>query len=546
MKPSPQPYEFEQFDPSRSRLALRDKLAHNPTCLVQTFKRVIALSLAVLMLPLAEGELLAQDQQPPAQGYSYNDPYDGQYNSGQQPDYGQHAYPDADQQNSQPDYGQAQPASQPLNLGQLEQLVAPVALYPDTLLAQVLAASTYPTQVMQADRWLRSQSPDQIAQGADVQNWDPSVKALTAFPQVLAEMDQNLQWTTDLGNAYYNQPQDVLEAVQIMRRRAQLAGTLQSTPQERVSYDQGNIELTPPNPQFVYVPAYNPWGVYGAAVTPYPGFSLFGIVESFLGSAVVRYGVGIAMAAFTHMTWGWLAWGLSWLTHSLLFNRANYFSASSTVIDRGFPHGGPRARFWHEAVSGYGPRWSNYNATSRRPYVPRPLMRNAGNRLAENSRSTYSRGHSMPAHLIRNVPRPAIEAHNRPPAASGFRSGFLSADRAPGSYAARSEIYRGSSGVDPRAHSYRSSSRSSSGTFPRPAPRYSPAYHVRESAVFSQSRASSNFLGGGHASRSFHVDRPHGLKPFSGGRHFGGGHSGEGHHSSGHHPGGHSGGRHHH
>ena len=91
--------------------------------------------------------------------------------------------------------------------------MAPIALYPDTLVAQVLAASTYPAQVVDADRWRQAQgyaSPDQIAAGADAQTWDPSLKALTAFPQVLAEMDRNLQWTTDLGNAYYNQPQDVL------------------------------------------------------------------------------------------------------------------------------------------------------------------------------------------------------------------------------------------------------------------------------------------------------------------------------------------------
>ena len=121
----------------------------------------------------------------------------------------------------------AKAPARPLDAVQLEQLVAPIALYPDTLVAQVLAASTYPGQIADADHWRQMQgyaSADQIAAGADVQNWDPSVKALTAFPQVLAQMDRNLQWTTDLGNAYYNQPQDVLEAVQVMRRRAQAAG----------------------------------------------------------------------------------------------------------------------------------------------------------------------------------------------------------------------------------------------------------------------------------------------------------------------------------
>jgi hypothetical protein len=232
----------------------------------------------------------------------------------------------------------------------LQQLVAPIALYPDTLVAQVLAASTYPQQVAEADRWRQAQGyapAEQIADGADAQAWDPSVKALTAFPQVLAELAGNLPWTTDLGNAYYNQPQDVLEAVQVMRQRAQAAGNLRSTPQEVVRYDQGNIEVEPANPQFVYVPAYNPWAVYGAPVSPYPGFSLLAALGSFFGSAFgsspVRFGLGIALSAFSHASWGWLAWGLSWLTHSVLFHQSNYYSHSATVADWGFAHGGRRA-----------------------------------------------------------------------------------------------------------------------------------------------------------------------------------------------------------
>ncbi len=105
-------------------------------------------------------------------------------------------------------------------------MVAPIALYPDALVAQILAASTYPTQVVEADRWVQSQGsvpPEQLAAGANAQNWDPSVKALVAFPSVLAQMDRNIQWTTDLGNAYYNQPDDVMSAIQMMRGRAQAA-----------------------------------------------------------------------------------------------------------------------------------------------------------------------------------------------------------------------------------------------------------------------------------------------------------------------------------
>ena len=144
--------------------------------------------------------------------------------------------------------------------------MAPIALYPDALVAQVLAAATYPTQVVEADRWRQAQGnapAEQIAAGAETQNWDPSVKALTAFPTVLAQMDRNLQWTTDLGNAYYNQPQDVMDAVQAMRQKAEAAGQLRSTPQQVVTNDDGAITIAPANPAVVYVPVYDPWVVYG-------------------------------------------------------------------------------------------------------------------------------------------------------------------------------------------------------------------------------------------------------------------------------------------
>src|SRR5437868_1099124 len=121
---------------------------------------------------------------------------------------------------------------------QLQQLVAPIALYPDALVAQILAASTYPDQVVEADRWLQ-QHPDlkgeQLGQEVDKQPWDPSVKALTKFSSVLANMDKNLSWTSSLGDAYVNQQQDVMDAVQAMRQKAKAAGNLNSTSQEKVT-----------------------------------------------------------------------------------------------------------------------------------------------------------------------------------------------------------------------------------------------------------------------------------------------------------------------
>src|SRR5947208_14436394 len=154
----------------------------------------------------------------------------------------------------------AQPAVQPAQVTpeHLQQLVAPIALYPDELVAQVLAASTYPTEIVEANRWLQENSSLKDAQLADAvekQSWDPSVKALTQFPSVLANMDKNLSWTSALGDAYVNHQQQVMDAVQAMRRRAKDAGNLQTTSQQNAVDEGSQIQIVPANPEVVYVPA---------------------------------------------------------------------------------------------------------------------------------------------------------------------------------------------------------------------------------------------------------------------------------------------------
>ena len=288
-----------------------------------------------------------QYQQPPAYGQqSY--PQQGYPQQGD----GQQAYNDPTQSFAAP----YQPA-QALSPDHLEQMVAPIALYPDNLVSMVLAASTYPAQVAAADQWLHMQGgapPEQIAAGANAQtSWDPSVKALTAFPQVLDQMTENLQWTTDLGNAYYNQPQDVMQTIQVMRSRAQEAGNLQTTPQQEVIEDQGNIEIAPPTPQVVYVPVYDPWAAYGQPVDPYPGFNVFGAIGSFVGNAFLQWGPGIAVQAFAVTPFGWLGWGLDWLAHAIFFGGDVWCTHSGSVHDWGFAHGG--GRYWgaHGEMAGY-------------------------------------------------------------------------------------------------------------------------------------------------------------------------------------------------
>src|SRR5579862_3566475 len=134
----------------------------------------------------------------------------------------------------------------------LQQLVAPIALYPDALVAQILAASTYPTEIVEADRWM-DQHPDlksqQLGEEVNKQPWDPSVKALTEFPSVLANMDKNLSWTSSLGDAYVNQEQDVMSAIQLMRKRAEKAGHLKSTSQQNVTQQGQTIVIEPADPE---------------------------------------------------------------------------------------------------------------------------------------------------------------------------------------------------------------------------------------------------------------------------------------------------------
>jgi hypothetical protein len=531
-------------------------------------RRLVALATALILASMVHGKLFAQqvpesgqyaqDQQ--SQDQQSEDNYHQPGYAQQQPN-GQDSYapPAPGQQNSEQGYGQAQP----LNSQDLEQLVAPIALYPDALIAQVLTASTYPAQVADADRWRRAQgyaSPAQIVAGADAQPWDPSIKALTAFPQVLAQMDQNLNWTTELGNAYYNQPQDVLEAVQVMRQRAQAAGNLRSSPQETVSYDQGNIELAPANPQVVYVPAYNPWAVYGQPVAPYPGFSLLGALGSFLGSSfgspfgssAVRFGLGIAMTAFTHMPWGWLGWGLNWLAQSVLFHQSNYFSRSTTVADWGLPHGGPRAFSWRgtratngpdRTFGGYGRPGVGYGG-SRSPGFARTRDEDAH----AGRRGELSHGFGTSGTGYRPTSREPNKGFQSAVARSGENTSqqYRSPQYGSSQYGSRqygrssygSNSYRSvesyGSRVNPNFGTSMRANRTPGAGFQRSDFGKRSSSHGFKSKGFAESgrrEHSGGFHFGGHAPKSS-----------GGGKGFGHSHSGGGH-SGGH---GHSGGKHHH
>jgi Protein of unknown function (DUF3300) len=231
---------------------------------------------------------------------------------------------------------------------QLQQLVAPIALYPDSLVAQILAASTFPEQIVEADRYVQAHPDlkgDALGHAVDQEPWDPSVKALTAFPSVLGNMDKNLSWTSSLGDAYYNQQQDVMDAIQVMRQRAQQSGNLKSTPQQTVTTQGSTVVIQPVNPEIVYVPAYNPWVVYGPPVVPWPGWYAYPGI--WFGGPYLSFGVGFGIGWWGGFGWGWGHWGFDWYHRYPLYGGARYYSRSRTFYNRNyFYRGGGRGGYY--------------------------------------------------------------------------------------------------------------------------------------------------------------------------------------------------------
>ena len=221
---------------------------------------------------------------------------------------------------------------------QLQQLVAPIALYPDRLVAQILAAAAFPEQIVEADRWMESH-PDLTGQAfteaIDQQPWDSSVKALTAFPAVLGNMDKNLSWTSSLGEAYSDKPGDVLDAVQTMRQRAKEAGTLKTTPQETVATEDstGTIGIEPADADSVYVPQYNAWQAYGSPVDAYPDWSAD--PGTWYDGYGCYFGLPYAIAFYNVYPWGWCHWGFDRHHHFVMHDHDRVFSRRGTFNHRG-------------------------------------------------------------------------------------------------------------------------------------------------------------------------------------------------------------------
>jgi len=246
----------------------------------------------------------------------------------------------------------------PLSTQELNSLVAPIALYPDALVAQILTGATFPDQIAAAEYWMQQNknlTGSALGQAVNQQSWDPSVKALTQFPSVLSNMAQNISWTSQLGDVYHNQSQDVMSAIQTLRKQAQAAGNLKSTPQQTVTTQtQGNtqvIVIQPANPQIVYVPQYNPTVVYG---TPYttPGYS----TGTLVATGLLSFGAGIAVGAMMSggcCGWGWSSWNCNWYHGAAYYGYHPYYGNAAW-------HGGYYGGYYDNGYHSYNNGYNNY------------------------------------------------------------------------------------------------------------------------------------------------------------------------------------------
>lgn len=405
-----------------------------------------------------------------------------------------------------------QQATQPLMPPQqLDDLVAPIALYPDPLLGQVLAASTYPLEVVEAGQWVQQNGNlhgKDLMNAARQQNWDPSVQALVAFPDVLTLLTRDVHWTTDLGNAFLAQQQDVMAAVQRMRARAQSNGRLSSNAQETVSDQTQNgqsaVVIEPANPNYIYVPEYNPeyvwgapaWGYYPPLWYPPVAFGFGFYPGIYLGGIFPGWGIG------------WGGWGLGWGWGCGWFGGGLFVNAGF------FGHWGFHGYFGSGFGGGYG--------AGRFGWQHDPYHR-AGVPYA--NRSVAARFNSSPRFAAGRAARANTFGGARGTSVAGTRGGFGgNASAASRGFAARNggaQSFRGNGGGG-----FNSASRGYAGSRYSAPRSYGSNSRPYSRAGYSAPRSSRGFGGGG--ARSFSGSRysgggGHSFRGGGGGRSFGGG-----------------------
>ena len=214
--------------------------------------------------------------------------------------------------------------------------MAPIALYPDPLLSQILVASTYPLEIVQLGQWIQKNSkmpPDKMAEAVKKEDWDPSVQGLVVLPDVVKNLSENIKWTTDLGNAFLAQQQDVMDAVQRMRAKAKQSGNLKTTEQQKVETKvvetKEVIVVQPAKTEVIYVPSYNPTVVYGPPVYPYPPYPYPPPPPpgAYVAGMAVAFGVGMMVGAAWHGGYGYgCGWGHNNVTVNVNNNYVNNYN----------------------------------------------------------------------------------------------------------------------------------------------------------------------------------------------------------------------------
>src|SRR5262249_26107488 len=329
---------------------------------------------------------------------------------------------DARQSSPPPD---ASPEALQMTPSQLDDLVAPIALYPDPLVAQILAASTYPMEVVAADRWLQANSGLQgaaLTDAAKNQAWDPSVQALVVFPTVLSMMDKNLDWMTALGNAFLAQEQDVMNAIQRQRQRAVEAGKLESNAEQRVERSaDGSVVIQPAQPEMMYVPVYDPVVVWGPPVYhPWPAF--WYPSRPFTGAIIAGglggFFIGIPVAnRFHHWDgWGGWGWGLGWRNRAVGVN--NNFYVRNRYRPPPVPYRNGRGNWAHNPAHRAGV-----------PYSSPAVANRVGARSTGIAHSTPQPGRGA---AVRPLPAPSRPSDSVPPGGNaGIRPAPQPGVRAP-------------------------------------------------------------------------------------------------------------------
>ncbi len=299
---------------------------------------------------------------------------------------------------------------------QLDSLVAPIALYPDPLLSQILVASTYPLEIVQAGQWIEKHSNLQgaeLTQAAQGENWDPSVQALVVFPDVLKRLNQDITWTTRLGNAFLADQAAEMDAVQRMRVKAEASGKLASTDQEKVITTNNNgqtvVEIQPANPNVIYVPVYNPDWIWGPSeYYPYPYWDYPAAPPVgawwFWGPEIT---IGVGFGGF--FGWGDWGWGPRWRDHRVFVNDAFVHRYHFNEVP-GHGIGGPRA--WaHEPAHRMGVAYPNRAISQRYRGEVRPHP--SVGAVQERFNVLRSRGPAATEHIGRHEVQPEVYNHNR-------------------------------------------------------------------------------------------------------------------------------------